>query len=58
MGFMYMNGLEGRYGGRAESGTKKSLNQGILAIFSRARTDRYRYSIQVPGPADEAICFG
>lgn len=42
------------YGGRADNGTTKSLNQGILAISWFPRTDRNRYRVRVPGLADEA----
>ena len=47
---------EGRYGGRAERGMKKALNQGILAAGCGPRAGRVRYPGEVPGLADEEIC--
>ena len=46
----------GRYGGRAESGMKKSLSQGIVAIGCVPRARRNRYPVKVSGLADEDIC--
>ncbi len=48
---------EGRYGGRAESGMKKALNRGILAMCFVPRSDRVRYPVKVPGLADKDISF-
>ena len=46
----------GRYGGRAESGMKKTFCQGMLTDMSVPRSGRYRYLVEVSGLADEAIC--
>ena len=53
---VYFWPLQGRYGGLAESGMKKSLRQGIVAIEGVPRAGRYRYPVKVSGLADEDIC--
>lgn len=53
---VYLWSLGGRYGGRAESGMKKSFREGIVAIDVVPRAGRYRYPVKISGPADEDIC--
>lgn len=52
---MYEIGRGGCYGGRAERGMKKFLNQGILAMGWFPRTGRDRYRVKVSGLADEVV---